>query len=188
MAQLSVDLPDLVARRLEALGSLAGKSVDELALEAIESFAGSFAARRTIVKAWRKTAGIGGTPYSPADLGWVQGYTGQSVDEIFSFEGTEGVHSLLTVLEEAIDAKAKASGPLHITGVERTVLAVMALMREVNNGGYGQFLGNSSRRFAPAIVGDLVRIGCPEIADISQNALDSLGLVNLSIDGIEAAA
>jgi hypothetical protein len=161
--------------------------VEELALEAVESFAGSHVSRRVIVKAWRKTASIGGTAYSLADLGWVEGYSGQAVDEILSFEGTEGVYSLLSTLEQAIQEKVKVSGPLKITGVERMVLSVMALSREVNNGGYDQFFRNSSRRFAPAIVNDLVRIGCTEIADITQRALDSLELPKLSVDAIEVA-
>jgi hypothetical protein len=139
------------------------------------------------VKAWRKTATVTGTGYSLADLGWIEGYSGQAVDEILSFEGTEGVQSLLFVLEEAIQAQVKVSGPLKMTGVERMVLSVMALSREVGNGGYDQFFRNSSRRFVPAIVDDLVRIGCTEIADITQRALDALDLPKLSVAEIEAA-
>ena len=67
------------------------------------------------------------------------------------------------------------------------VLSVTGLSREVNNGGYNQFFRNSSRGFAPAIVHDLVRIGCPEIADITQQALDALDLPKLSVAEIEAA-
>jgi hypothetical protein len=187
MASLTIEVPEVVVRRLEALGKASAKSLDELALEAVESFAGSHASRRAIVKAWRKTASICGTAYSLSDLGWVEGYSGQAVDEILSFEGTEGVQPLLFVLEQAILEKAKVSGPLKMTGVERMVLSVMGLSREVGNGGYGQFFRNSSRRFAPAIVDDLVRIGCPEIADISQQALDALDLPKLGVAEIEAA-
>jgi hypothetical protein len=187
MASLTVEVPEVVARRLEALGSVSGQSVSDLALEALDSFAGSHASRRAIVKAWRKTATVPGTGYSLADLGWVQGYAGQSVDELLSFEGKEGFHFLLSALEEAIQEKVKATGPGKLTGVERMVLGVMALTREVNNGGYKQFFGNSSRRFAPGMVSDLVRIGCPEIADITQQALDSLGLPKVGVAEIEAA-
>jgi Domain of unknown function (DUF4375) len=117
----------------------------------------------------------------------VQGYAGQTVDEILAFEGSEGLPFLLSALEEAIEEKIKATGPAKMTGAERIVLAVMALSREVNNGGYDQFFRNSSRRFAPAIVSDLVRIGCPEIADITQRALDTLDVPKLSGPEIEAA-
>jgi hypothetical protein len=67
------------------------------------------------------------------------------------------------------------------------VLSVLALEREVNNGGYDQFFRNSSRRFAPVIVNHLVKIGCRDIADVTQEALDSLNLPELSVPAIEAA-
>jgi hypothetical protein len=187
MATLTVEVPEVVARRLEALGKLSGKSLDELAVDAIDSFAGSHASRRAIVKTWRKAAAVAGTGYSLADLGWVQGYAGQTVDEILSFEGTEGVPFLMSTLEEAIQEKMKADGPGKLTGVERIVLAVMALSHEVNNGGYSQFFRNASHRFAPAIVSDLVRIGCTEIADITQQALDALDVPQVSAAAIQAA-
>src|SRR5579863_2908267 len=115
MASLTIDVPEVVARRLEALGKISGKSIDELALEAVDSYAGSHASRRAIVKARRQAATTSGTAYSLADLGWLEGYSGQAVDEILSFEGTEEVQSLLFVLEEAIQQKVKESGPLKRT-------------------------------------------------------------------------
>jgi hypothetical protein len=187
MASLTIEVPEVVARRLEALGTLQGQNVGELAREAVESFAGSHASRRAIVKAWRKTASIAGTAYSLSDLRWMEGYAGQAVDEILSFEGTEGFHSLMFTVEQAIQEKVKAAGPLKTTCVERMVLSVMALSREVGNGGYDQFFHNSSRRFAPAIVDDLVRICCTEIADITQRALDALELPKVNVAEIEAA-
>ncbi len=187
MANLTIEVPDILARRLEALANLSGKRIDDLALEAVEAFAGSHASRRAIVKAWRETATVTGTAYSLADLGWLEGYSGQAVDEILAFEGTEGIDRLLFALEAAIQEKVKASQPAKMTGVERMVLSLMALSREVNNGGYDQFFRNSSRRFAPAIVNDLVRIGCVEIADITQQALDSLELTKLNVAEIDAA-
>ena len=115
MASLTIEVPEVVVRRLEALGKASARSLDELAIEAVESFAGSHASRRAIVKAWRKTASIAGTPYSLADLGGGEGYSGQGVDEILSFEGTEGVQSLLFILKQAIQEKVKSSGPLKMT-------------------------------------------------------------------------
>jgi hypothetical protein len=74
-----------------------------------------------------------------------------------------------------------------MTGVERNVLSVLALNREVDNGGFDQFFSNCSRRFALVIVADLVRIGCVEIADITQRALDALNLPELTVASIETA-
>jgi len=72
-----------------------------------------------------------------------------------------------------------------MTGVELILLSVLALDREVNNGGYDQFFCNSSRRFAPVIVNHLLTIGCTAIADITQEALDALDLPELSVPAIE---
>jgi hypothetical protein len=63
---------------------------------------------------------------------------------------------------------------------------VEALEREVNNGGYDQFFVNSSREFAPIVVGALQRIGCKKTAKITQNAINALGISDLRSDAIEA--
>ena len=186
MAHLTIEVLETIARRLEALAQTSGKSVDELVLEALDSFAVSISSRRAIVKARRAAAKAAGTGHSLADVGWLDGYSGQNVDELLLFEGTEGVYTILSALEQAIKDKVNATGTLKMTGVERMLLSVMALLREVNNGGYDQFFRNSSRRFAPAIVDDLVRVGCAEIADITQQALDSLNLPELTVAAIEA--
>jgi hypothetical protein len=187
MNQLTIEVPEVVARRLEALSAISGKSVDELAREGVDAFAGSRASRRTILKARRTAAKASGTEYSLADLGWLDGYTGQTVDELLLFEGTDEVHSILFALEQAIEEKIKAAGPLKMTGVELIVLSVLGLDREVNNGGYRQFFTNSSRRFAPVIVNHLVVMGCTDLAEITQDALDALGLSKPSVAAIEAA-
>lgn len=187
MPTLSVEVSEILARRLEALATASGRSVQELAQECLGSFASSFTSRRTILKTRRDAALAAGAAYSLADLGWLQGYLGQGIDELLLFEGTEGLHPVLATLEQAIQEKEKERGSRQITGAERIVLSVMALDREVNNGGYDQFFRNSSRRFASSIVGNLVRIGCPEIADITQRALDSLHLTGMSAAAFDAA-
>jgi hypothetical protein len=180
---LTVNIPELVALRLEALAGASGKTVDELAGEAFDAITGSFASRRAILKA-RNTASMeSGGKATLADLGWLDGYTGQTVDELLLFGDTEKALTILQVLEEAIQAK----GPRGRSGVERMVLSIGALVREVNNGGYDQFFRNSSRQFAPAIVSDLVRIGCTGMADLCQEALDALGLPEASVKAVEAA-
>ena len=56
------------------------------------------------------------------------------------------------------------------------ILAVEALEREVNNGGYSQFFVNSSNKYAPIIVDTLQRIGCSEAARLTQRAIDIVGV------------
>jgi len=172
---------------MEALASASGRSVDELAAEALNALAGSFKSRRAILQARRASAPGPAAPNLLADLGWLEGYSGQTVDELLLFDSTETPHNVLFALELAIQKKLETEGRLKMTGVERMLLSVSALAREVNNGGFDQFFRNSSRQFAPAIVNDLVRIGCIEIADIAQRALDALRLPSVTVAAIEAA-
>jgi hypothetical protein len=181
---LVFEIRDVIVRRLEALAGT-GRRVEDLAQEALDSFVGSPKARRAILKARRSAAKEGG--YSLADLGWLDGYAGQTVDELLLYEGTDKIHSILFALETAVNEKTTSLGPSQRTGVELIVQSVLALDREVNNGGYGQYFRNSSRMYAPAAVNHLVIIGCTEIADITQRALDSLGIPEISVAAIEAA-
>ena len=65
-------------------------------------------------------------------------YDGETAAEIVALKGSHNISSLLFAFEEGIQNKEKQQGT--ITKEEQTVLAVMALQREVNNGGHWQFL------------------------------------------------
>jgi hypothetical protein len=180
---LTIEIPEVIARRLEALAAASGKSMEELAREGIDSLTASLKSRRAILKSRKAAAKSAGTEYSLGDLGWLDGYAGQTLDELLLFDGTQSGTGILFAIEQAIQQKNASD----TTGVERTVLSVLALNREVDNGGFDQFLFNPSRQFAPVIVADLVRIGCAEIADIAQRALDALKLRELTVASIETA-
>ncbi|SPE41380.1 conserved hypothetical protein [Candidatus Sulfopaludibacter sp. SbA3] len=100
-----------------------------------------------------------------AELKWLDAYGGQTVDELIALAGDYRIDSLIVALEEAIGRKADPSDE------EKLVLAVEALEREVNNGGYAQFFDNTPE-YAPVIVDALVRIGCPRTAEITQKAVE----------------
>src|SRR5579863_2130168 len=102
---------------------------------------------------------------------FLQKYSGQSVDELISLESEYRVDSLVLAFEEGIIQKFKREGENGLSEPERVILAIEALEREVNNGGYSQFFENSSRYFAPWIVWALETIGCPQTARISQRAI-----------------
>lgn len=106
-----------------------------------------------------------------SDLMWLDGYSGESVEELIALEGTYRIDSLVLAFEQAMDQKAARVGKNKLTVEERIILAIEALEREVNNGGYGQFFVNLSREYAPIIVDALRQIGCPKIAVITQKAL-----------------
>ena len=59
---------------------------------------------------------------------------------------------------------------------ELVIVAIEALETEVNNGGYDQFFRNSSNEYTPIIVDSLNRIGCNDVAILTQRAIDSLGI------------
>jgi hypothetical protein len=118
---------------------------------------------------------------------WLDEYSGQSADQLLSLEGKYRIDSLVLAFEQAIGQKAQRGGVQNLTDEERVVLAVEALEREVNNGGYDQFFVNSSREFAPTIVGALKRIGCKKTATITQRAITALGVSDLTPEAIDAA-
>src|SRR5215472_14129753 len=115
-----------------------------------------------------------------ADLKWLDGYSGQTIDQLVALEGEYRIDSLVTAFHEALDQKAARDGEESLSGEERVVLAIEALEREVNNGGFRQFFENSSQEYAPMIVQALERIGCARTAAITQEAIDALHLPELT--------
>ncbi len=116
---------------------------------------------------------------------WLDGYSGQSVEQLLSLEGKSRTDSLVLAFEQAISQRAEGADNQGLTNTEHVVLAVEALEREVNNGGYNQFFTNSSREFAPTIVDSLRRIGCKKAASITQKAIKALGVSELTVQAID---
>ena len=159
-------VPELVAKRLSVLAKAKKMTPAELAAQALNEFASSSDARRAI-RAHRRGASL-------ADLGWIDGYEGQSVDDILAFADSEDPYQLLSCLEEAIkEHRRKNPGT---TGVENTITAVMALLREVNNGGFDQFFRNSSKRWAFFVKDALIHVGREDAAKIAGRAVRALGV------------
>ncbi|MDH3695608.1 MAG: DMP19 family protein [Gammaproteobacteria bacterium] len=115
---------------------------------------------------------------------FLENYEGQSTDELIALEATHRIDSLVLAFESAIDSKRKWGKAL--SKPETVVLAVEAMEREVNNGGFSQFFYNSSVEFAPVIVDSLIAIGCPQAAELTSRAIASLELDTLDPEMIEA--
>ena len=105
-------------------------------------------------------------------LPWLE-YAGQTTAEILGCKNTHRIDSLLCALEQAIQLRQTRMSHIATTPEEQTLLAVMALEREVNNGGYSQFFVNSSRQYAPIIVSALQTIGCDATAALTRQAIDA---------------
>jgi hypothetical protein len=121
------------------------------------------------------------------DLKWLDRYSGQTTDQLLALEGEYRIDSLVLAFEQALDQKSARKGESSLSEEERVILAIEALEREVNNGGYRQFFENSSREYAPIIVLALERIGCAKTTAITQEAIDALNLPAPTADAIEAA-
>ena len=111
---------------------------------------------------------------------FLEGYGGQTTEELLALEDECRIDSLVLAFEEGIQRKET------ISPQERYVLAVEALEREVNNGGYSQFFTNSSNDYVDVVVEALVAIGCPKVGAITQDAIGALGIEG-RVDGQKAA-
>jgi hypothetical protein len=118
------------------------------------------------------------------ELQWLDEYHGESVDELIALEGKYRTDSLVSAFEQMIDQKAARVGDDNLTAEERVILAIEALEREVNNGGFDQFFVNTNE-FAPIIVDALRRIGCPKTAEIAQRALAIVQMSPITDEEIE---
>jgi hypothetical protein len=122
-----------------------------------------------------------------ADLKWLDGYSGESIEELIKMASEYRVDSLLVAMEQALNQKAAEVGEQDLSDEERIVLAVEALEREVNNGGFAQFFANSSGQYASIIVDSLLRIGCQETANITSGAINALSIQDFSPEALDAA-
>ena len=117
------------------------------------------------------------------DQPFLDAYGGQSTDELIAMAETYRIDSIVLAFEMALDGKADLSKP------ERVILAVEAIEREVNNGGFLQFFVNSSLEYTKDIVEAFQLIGCPATAGLCQKSIDLLGVQDLTdLDAIEAAS
>src|SRR6266567_5973029 len=98
-------------------------------------------------------------------------YAGESAEALLALAATHRVDSLAVAFETALGQKAFKLGDHSLSVPERDVLAIEALEREVNNGGYGQFFTNSSNEYAGAVLEALQRVGCTQTVTITERAL-----------------
>lgn len=112
-----------------------------------------------------------------AEPRWLDVYAGQSIEALLAMDGVFRTDSIVLAIEQAIQAKGARIGPDALTWPERVVLAVEALEREVNSGGFDSWL-----RYAAPQVPDTARA----VADIGESDVVELvasAIATLAIDG-----
>jgi len=105
---------------------------------------------------------------SMAEMQWLEGHGGRRIDELIELAASYRIDSIVVAIEDALMSKA------DVSSAEEVVLAVEAMEREVNNGGFEQFFANSSKDFAPVLVSALERIGTSKTAEIARRAVKAI--------------
>ncbi len=100
---------------------------------------------------------------------WLEGSGGRSAEELVELAATHRIDSIVLAVEEALMAKPA------VNDTEKVVLAIEAMEREVNNGGFEQFFTNASNEYAPVLVDALNRIGAAKTAEIVARSARALG-------------
>jgi hypothetical protein len=118
---------------------------------------------------------------------WLDGYSGQTTDELIALEGTFRSDSIVLGFAEAIRDKATRLGDVYLSTPERVVRAVEAVEDRVNSGGF-----DSPLRYETALVQDfvpsLVAIGADSVADLARAAIEALDLHGpITASAIESA-
>ena len=108
---------------------------------------------------------------------WLAGYSGQTTDELIALDDVYRTDSIVLAIAQAVGARANRIGTNALTDAERVVLAVEALEREVNSGGYDSLFRYASDH-VPLLVASLRAIGCDAVA-----ALTEAAIALLEIDG-----
>ncbi len=110
-----------------------------------------------------------------SDKRWLDGYTGQTAEQLIALADAYRTDSIVLAFEAAIREKADRVGAQHLTTAERTVLAVEALEREVNSDGYIGLFTNVPGE-VPVLEASLEAIGCSAVASITRRAIEALGI------------
>jgi hypothetical protein len=98
---------------------------------------------------------------------FLDSYEGQSTTELIALKDTYRTDSLVLAFEQAIQAKPETD----LTESERFVLAIEAMERQVNNGGWDQFFLNTNNEFDSILVNALIAIDCLDNSEIASKAI-----------------
>ena len=107
---------------------------------------------------------------------FLDGYGGQTTEGLLALEDEYRPDSIVLAFEAGVAAKAeRLGGSDRLTMAERVILVVEALEREVNSDGFDG-LFRVAADIVPDLVGALVAIGRPDVAEIAAAAIAALRL------------
>jgi hypothetical protein len=122
-----------------------------------------------------------------SQLRWLNGYSGQTTDQLISLEGAFRTDSIVAAFAQAITQKAARLGDAQLSMPERVVLAVEAVEDRVNSDGFDSLLRYESA-LVQEIVPSLVAIGADAVADLARAAIEALDLDGpITASAIESA-
>lgn len=90
-------------------------------------------------------------------------------------EGKDPDEVVFGIYDHILEKSAYGDHPNRLTSEERVILVVRLVEDEVNNGGFSQFIFNSSGHFAGETVAAMTAIGAHSTAAICQKAWDAFG-------------
>lgn len=103
------------------------------------------------------------------DKQFLDNYSGQTTDELIAMKEEYRIDSLVLAFEQAIQEKSES----ELSEPERYILAIEAMEREVNNGGWEQFFENTDNEYNDLLPVALGAIGCQQTAQLSREAIDA---------------
>ncbi|MBL8872741.1 MAG: DUF4375 domain-containing protein [Planctomycetaceae bacterium] len=105
---------------------------------------------------------------------WFEKTEHLSIADIAALSGKYRADSLVVAIEAILIDKDESAAEL--TESELNFLAIEALEREVNNGGFSQLFANESRRFVPLLNSALETIGASRTRALVERAISALRL------------
>lgn len=107
---------------------------------------------------------------------WLTRYDGQSTDELLALWGT---HQSESVALAFADALRESGAGRTLSRDEDRVLMLVDFARDLSAGGYALWLRNAGREGALETVAALRAIDCPKAANLTQEAIEVVGVDRL---------
>jgi len=99
-----------------------------------------------------------------------------TTEELLAYEGKKRTDWIVGEFAKDLEERMLIIGKDKMTEEELVVLAVEALEDKVNNDGYHGYFTHSTKEFVPIIIDSLKRIKANEVAELTEQAIQRLGI------------